>query len=426
MADTVTITAENPYYNYVSGDSVIVPDTGSIRSQVNAEWQNAFGGTALSVNPATPQGRIIEMSVVARTGTLETCAFVANQINIKNATGQFLDGVASLFAVNRRGATKSYAACLCSGVPGTTIPAGSRVANTSGDIFVSQNDLTLGGNGSGTVYFYAEKTGAVPAALNTITAIITPVDGWETVVNNNAAAIFVGADKESDAVFRARVEKSRYSGAALLRSIDSKVRALDGVSGFALYENVTNVPQNIPNEDSTASSVNLDPHSICLIINGGNDKEIAQALFDTKSAGCGYTALDNSVTVDVAYEQRSYPVTFNRPAEVDVACQIRVKSNTYAGSNLAGDIRNAIVAWAAGEIPGVDGISIGTALSTFEIAAGISAQVPDVIINDVQIGLVGGTLGYGILAIDAGAVAALLAENITVYIDGVEAPAAGE
>lgn len=424
MADLVS----NPFYQFVTDTGIIVPDVSTVASQVQSEWVNAFG-SSLSLDPATPQGRIMEISVTERSGTLEICALMANQLNIRYATGQFLDGVASLFAVSRRGATHSYALCTVSGVPGTVIPAGSRVSNANGDIFVSRSSVTIPATGNNTVYFYAEIPGAIPAALNTITGINTPVDGWESVINDIVSAIFTGSDVESDKVFRSRVEKSRYSGISLLGSIASAINALDGIAGYALYENYTNENQTVLNEDGTESSVVLAPHSICLITNGGDDQELAATLLRTKSGGCGYTAIaGNSVTINtpaiVNGRTFYFPVTFNRPGRIDAELTIKVKKNTYAGSDLAAAIRDAVISWATGNVEGVDGITIGKSVSPFEIGAGISSLIPEILISEILICASGGTPGYTPLTVDAGDIVQISVADITVIIDGVTAPAA--
>lgn len=422
--------ADNPYYSYVSGDSVIVPDTGAITQQVQNEWQNAFGAS-LSLNPSTPQGRIIEMSVTARRAVLETCALVANQINIDYATGQFLDGVASLFTINRKAATGSYALCTVTGVPGTVIPSGSRVSNTDGNIFISRNSVTLDGSGSATVYFYSENKGAIPAALNTITAINSPVNGWETVSNDIASGIFIGSEQESDSAFRARVKASRYSGLAMLGSIKSALNQLDGISGYALYNNPTNANKTVTNEDGTDSPVVLSPHSICLIVAGGSNQDIADALFNTVPVGCGYTEISgSSVTVSVPDEVGGrtlyYDITFNTAESASAEVTVKVRSGNYSGDDLAGAIRNAISAWASGNVPDVDPIMIGKSVSAFEVGAAISDQIPDIAIQEVTIGASGGVQGYTPLSVQANEIVTIAAEDITVYIDGVESPAVTE
>lgn len=417
--------AENPFYQYVSDTGIIVPDMSDILLQVQDEWQSAFG-RSISVNPSTPQGRIIEMSATGRRGVLDLCALVANQINLDYSTGQFLDGLGALFTVSRRGATSSLARCTVTGIPGTVIPAGSRVSNNQGDIFVSETAVTIGSSGNTTLFFRSEVKGAIPVDVGTITKINSPVAGWESVSNNIISDITLGSNTESDADFRNRIKNSRYSGISLMQSITAALYDLEDIKSFVLYENYTNTEKTIVNEDGSDSNVVLSPHSICLIVSGGDQQQIAAALFRTKSGGCGYTAIENqSITVNTPYTDANgrvsnYPVTFNSALTVPLKLQIKVYRNTYVGDDLPGNIKNAVTRWGNNLVSGVDGIRIGHSVSPFEVGAGISAVIPEILIQEIQIGTLDGELGFTPVMISAGSIATISDSDIAVFIDGSE------
>lgn len=409
MADELTV---NPYYQYIDGDSIIIPDTSRILEDVQAEWVTVFG-SALSLDPSTPQGRIMELSVSARKGTLELCALIANQINPYYATGQFLDGQGALFGLNRIKSTQTVTLANVGGVPGTLIPAGSQAKTEAGDVFYTPNDVTIAESGSQSAYFYSVESGAIPAAVDTLTKIVTPVIGWETI--NNQTAPILGIPQESDIAFRNRIMASRYSGIALFDAIQSKLNTLDDVIGYAIYNN--------PTGSSVVwdSKVTVPAHSICLFIQGGDDNEIANVLFETVTAGCGYTAYsDQSTTVSISYQAgvATIPavVTFNRPAETNIKCQVTVKRNKYTGSDLEADVKNAVIAWANNQVEGVDGLKIGTPVYSYEIGAAVSQRIPEIIVQDVKIALESGTLSNAAIPIDVTQAAVLPNENITIVI----------
>lgn len=409
MADELTV---NPYYRYIDGDSIIIPDTSRILEDVQAEWVTVFG-SALSLDPSTPQGRMMELSVSARKGTLELCALIANQINPYYATGQFLDGQGALFGLNRIKATQTVTLVNIGGVPGTVIPAGSQAKTEAGDVFFTPNEITIAGSGSQSAYFYSVNSGEVPAAVDTLNRIVTPVIGWETV--SNPSAPILGIPQESDTAFRNRIMASRYSGIALFDAIQSKLNALDDVIGYAIYNN--------PTGSSVVwdSVVTVPAHSICLFIQGGDDNEIAHVLFETVTAGCGYTAYSGqSVTVSINYQAgvATVPavVTFNRPAVVDIKCQVTVKRHNYTGSDLETDVKNAVSAWAAGDVEGVDGLKLGTPVYSYEIGAAVSQRIPEIIVQDVKIALESGTLSNEAIPINVTQAANLPVDNIAVVI----------
>ena len=101
MASNTTYTG-----NYTFGENgVIVPDTADILETVQGEFQQALGSD-ISLEEATPQGRLIDTEVTSRRATIDFCANIANVlINISMSTGTALDAWAANFDVYRNGAT---------------------------------------------------------------------------------------------------------------------------------------------------------------------------------------------------------------------------------------------------------------------------------------------------------------------------------
>ena len=389
--------AENYYSTYITvSGGVFVPDTSELVADVQSEWRNTFG-SALSMEASTPQGRIAEMQVVGRRGILENLAFCVNQINPRYATGQFLDADGALFACDRKGAMRSEVGGYLTGIPGTVIPASAQAQSTQGDVFYTQSAVTLDENGNGSATFFAVSAGAVDCPANTLTRIVTAVDGWETV--NNAANGIVGSSVESDKDYRDRILKSRYTGVALLGAVHSELYKVSGLIDHALYNNGSGVAVNW-------RDVMVDSHSICLIARGGTDADIASALYKTVTAGCGYTKItsggtvvterivDRSGTLPIGYD-----ITFNRPDVVPISCALSVGLGTYPGNSasLTSAISGAILSWQAGGNAKADPPHIGGTVSPFEIAAAISEELPEIIIEDVQICSSGGSLGRAAL-----------------------------
>ncbi|MBP3932282.1 MAG: hypothetical protein J6D44_00175, partial [Pseudomonas sp.] len=93
-------------YNYIVSTGVIVPDTASLRSEVEAEYKSVLGAD-LPVTPETPQGVLITAEVESRDGMVRNNAELANQINPDIAGGVWLDAIWALTRGKRRGATRS-------------------------------------------------------------------------------------------------------------------------------------------------------------------------------------------------------------------------------------------------------------------------------------------------------------------------------
>ena len=88
------MTTQYDNYTYITSSGVIVPDTSSIQEQVNQDLLNVFGQD-LDLTPETPQGRLSQCLTDYRTNTLAINAQNANQINLRYASGRFLDAIAA-------------------------------------------------------------------------------------------------------------------------------------------------------------------------------------------------------------------------------------------------------------------------------------------------------------------------------------------
>jgi hypothetical protein len=94
----------------------------------------------------------------------------------------------------------------------------------------------------------------------------------------------------------------------------------------------------------------VDAHSVFVCVAGGDDTEVARAIYSTKSAGCAYHNLSNmdaehrkSVNINDAITGSTTPVVFYRPIERSVKIETVVDPYDYTGTNLTDDVRNVIM-----------------------------------------------------------------------------------
>jgi hypothetical protein len=83
----------------------------------------------------------------------------------------------------------SYLSVYVTGTPGTVIPSGSIVRDNASNEWVSVANTTLGSQGTANVQVVCSTAGQITASAGTITTIVTPVAGWNTVTNNQTANI---------------------------------------------------------------------------------------------------------------------------------------------------------------------------------------------------------------------------------------------
>lgn len=397
------------HYDYINGTGVIVPQTSETLDAVRSDWRAVFGQD-FSVEPSTPQGRIIELIAASRIFALGACALVANQINIDLASGQFLDSIGLLFGLTRNAATRTRVFVALGGIPGTVIPAGSIAKTADGDAFYLENDAAIGTGGSVNAYFLSSETGPIPAAAGSLAKIVSQVLGWETITNGAAGEL--GADAESDYDFRIRIKDSRYQGVSLVGDIKSALNAVPNIKSSYIYNNGSN-------QTVQYDGVSINPHSVLIVVEGGEDHAVAEAIFSKLSGGCGLTAIAgqsvNESVVDGSYGT-SYPIIFNRPEAVPVSVEISVRNDGFSGEDIATSVKDAIVNWANWQAEGLDGVSIGDPVSPFGIASVVSRQIPTLYVSNVLIAKQEDTPAAQEIDFTIAEIASFSADDITVNI----------
>lgn len=97
-----------------------------------------------------------------------------------------------------------------------------------------------------------------------------------------------------------------------------------GVSGKTIVIDNVIVASGASQSDHTVvtDSASILAHGINAIVDGGDDTEIAETIFNTKSAGCQTTGEESEVVVDD--QGGNNTVLFSRPTEVDIDIEVDV------------------------------------------------------------------------------------------------------
>lgn len=154
------------------------------------------------------------------------------------------------------------------------------------------------------IVFGTVDTGDILLPDGVITQIVKADAGLLEVVN--MCGYIAGRDEETDAEFRqSYADKIFNRSSMMLESIRSAIlNNVQGVVSVAPYENPTNV------EDAYGRP----PHSIEIVVDGGDPVQIAQQILEKKAGGI-QTYGDTSVSVAGAYDE-DITIRFNRPARV--------------------------------------------------------------------------------------------------------------
>lgn len=124
---------------------------------------------------------------------------------VDETSGRFIDRNAAGYGITRKPGTAASVTLTFTGSAGTTIPAGTLCVTQDGLGFATDEALTLGEDGGGTVTATADAVGTaynVPAGA--IISMQQAVSGVTSLTNEDAAA--GGTDPETDAALFARLD----------------------------------------------------------------------------------------------------------------------------------------------------------------------------------------------------------------------------
>lgn len=190
---------------------------------------------------------------------------------------------------------------------------------------------------------------------NSITSLPSSIAGIQSVnndyptgdtdyTNTNGVRFTFGDSAETDAELRERAREAVSAGGASTADalLGELVNNVDGVTSASIYENKTDT-------DNTGSG-GLPPFSFEAVVYGGDELEIAEAIYDTKAVTAtdysGVHGTSVSRTVVSSVNEQEWGIEFSRPFElaVDVTADIII-DGTYVGDNR---IKDAIVRYIGG------------------------------------------------------------------------------
>jgi uncharacterized phage protein gp47/JayE len=249
------------------------------------------------------------------------------------ASSNQLSNVVAYNGLVRKPATKTVVPEVAIiGVPGTFVPAGSQASMSStGAVFESDTDATISGIGIVVVSFTAVETGPTSVGVNDIDTIETPIFGWEGV-SNAITDIAVGQDEETDQELRLRRTVSvAFPSQNLTASLFSQLLALDGVNDVFVQENKT-----------TATIGGIPPHQFETIVDGGDDDEIANLVWNNTPQGIDSHGDELVVITDI--QGFTQNVNFTRPTNINIYFDLTIVTDPAAfPASGVSDIKDAIV-----------------------------------------------------------------------------------
>ncbi|WP_290597029.1 MULTISPECIES: baseplate J/gp47 family protein [unclassified Archaeoglobus] len=190
---------------------------------------------------------------------------------IEFATGQNLDRLVAILGIRRKQATKATGIVTFSrSTPATSnivIPIGTKVATADGSVIfqtIEEVILQQGQTSVDAAIEAVEPGSHGNVAENTITKLLDPISGIESV--NNASPTSGGSDAESDEELRYRAITYAPSAKATVYSIKAALLQVEGVTDVNVEEDFAEC-------------------KVTVTIAGGNDADITNTIEDVRPAG---------------------------------------------------------------------------------------------------------------------------------------------
>ena len=165
---------------------------------------------------------------------------------------------------------------------------------------------------TGCVPYLTNDYGEIILPEGSITEVVSNVTGLKSIVN--AVEPTLGQTQESDSQLRLSYVGKKYNSAsAQAEAIESYILSdVENTKAVRVYENATDA------EDSEGRP----PHSIEVVVDGGNTDEIAKAILQKKSGGI-YTFGEIRTSVLGKYGD-TISIGFNRPEKVYVWVKVEI------------------------------------------------------------------------------------------------------
>lgn len=312
----------------LSGDNGTLVASGlTIGSSTDSSQWTLISPVALSPSAAT--GITVTPTVVAD-NTLYSITYSAisttNTVNYTSGVGatasSIVNGIASLI-------TTSHPTLVAS-VTGNTVNI-SRVDEFAVVTFSTSSNLGITkvqkiGEVISTV------AGDVKAEVNTLTRILTPQIGWDSVTNPISAS--EGRSLETDEELRLRFRETKFERASnIIEALYSALINTEGVEEVRIYENDTD----------TTNVFGVPPHSFMPIILGGTSSEIANAIWENKPMGI--RSFGDTVVNIFDSQGFSHAIGFERPNPVPVYITLNLTTDSDFPATGPDDIKSALIGY---------------------------------------------------------------------------------
>ncbi|MCP1176193.1 baseplate J/gp47 family protein [Bacillus sp. 1663tsa1] len=256
--------------------------------------------------------------------------------------------------------------------PATTVKQGTIVATKSGVEFVTteigRDDDKDGLVNVNIIASVAGIDGNVQA--NTITEIITPIVGVNSVINTEQTKY--GREEETDGEFRKRYAESFSTKSSTTNGIRARLLAdVPGIRTAIVFQNTSN----------EKDSFGRPPYSIEAVVHGGEDEAIVKAILASKAGGVRAFGEQQFAIKDEGGNE--HIVAFSRATEQPIYARVTVYRGGEFPAISMGEklVETEVIKYIGGlDVDGINhsGLGMGDSIVTGKILANIFSNVPGV------------------------------------------------
>lgn len=340
---------------YISEAGLTMPTYTDIRDQIIEDAKNIFGQDIYLEEDSQDYQWIATVSEKIY-DAFQLAQFVYNNRGPSVATGSALDAIVKINGIKRKSESHSKVNVVVTGIPGTIIKNG--IVLDKGNIqWNLPEEVEILEEGEGFSEAICSIPGPIVANAGDIVNIFNPIYGWHAVYNTESGDI--GINVETDGELRKRQSQSTAQPSlTMLEGTVGAVAQIADVNRSKVYENDT----------SEIDERGLPPHSITAVVEGGDEEEIAKAIWIHKGIGC-YTNGDVIVDIVDSKEQIT-PIRFFRPTYVDIEVNINIKTINSYTSKTTEDIKASLKKY-------LNSLEIGVGLSVSSLWGAALQAMPN-------------------------------------------------
>lgn len=316
----------------ITPSGIVAPSREDILAELRIAFQSIYGSDVV-LEDGTQDGEWLGILAQGYYDCNQVAVAIYNAFAPSTSQGDALSSVVKINGLQRLIATQSEVTITIVGVAGTVINNGVVGDNLNlGTQWALPATVTIPGGGTIDVTATCTQAGAVAAAAGTLTNIVTPTVGWQSVTNAGAATL--GAPVETDSALRQRQSASTAKSAtSVIGSIYGEVANLANVVRAAAYDNDTGAPD----------ANGIPAHSISIVVDGGDPQAICETIFNKKTPGTGtYGTTTRTVTDPHGITD---DINYFMLAPIRIRAEITIKALTGYDSSTEALIKSAVAAF---------------------------------------------------------------------------------